>query len=437
MYYMDILRSEVKKIFDSRFPTKSFIPGESFIPVSGKVFDEKELVSMVEAVMDGWWTEGKYAAEFEKRLSSFLGLSFCATVNSGSSANLLAISALTSFRIPKDKRLKKGDEVITVAAGFPTTINPIIQNGLIPVFVDVSLGNYNASLKNIKKAITKKTKAIFIAHTLGNPLEVTKIRKLCDKNNLWLIEDNCDALGSKYGGQYTGTFGHISTCSFYPAHHITMGEGGAVLTNDPVLIKIVRSLRDWGRDCICPTGVDNFCKNRFGWKLGDLPQGYDHKYVYSEIGYNLKITDIQAALGLAQLDKLSKFIKTRKSNFDYLNQAFKKFDKYFILPEWSKKAEPSWFGFLLTIKPEAKFSREELLKYLNDKKIGTRLLFAGNITKQPYFKNYNINYRISGDLKNTDEVMNHTFWIGVYPGLDKTMLNYVIRSFKEFLKKYE
>ena len=386
--------------------------------------------------MDGWWTEGKYAAEFEKKLASFLGLNFCTTVNSGSSANLLALSALTSFRLPKEKRLKKGDEIITVAAGFPTTINPIIQNGLISVFVDVTLGNYNAPLENIKKAITKKTKAVFIAHTLGNPFEVTELRKLCDKHHLWLIEDNCDALGSKYNGKFTGTFGHISTCSFYPAHHITMGEGGAVLTNDPILNKVVRSLRDWGRDCVCPTGVDNFCKNRFGWKLGDLPQGYDHKYIYSEIGYNLKITDIQAALGLAQLDKLPKFIQKRKDNFNYLFEAFKQFDKYFILPAWNKKADPSWFGFLLTIKPEAKFSRGELLKYLNDKKIGTRLLFAGNITKQPYFKNYQINYKVVGSLKNTDIIMNNTFWIGVYPGLNKKMLDYVVKSFKEFLEKY-
>lgn len=428
------LKNILKKIYEQKFGKINFIPGESPVPVSGKVFDEKELISMTEAVMAGWWTEGEYAAEFERKLADFLGLNFCAAVNSGSSANLLALSALTSFRLPEEKRLKKGDEVITVAASFPTTINPIIQNGLIPVFVDVTLGNYNASLENIKKAITSKTKAIFIAHTLGNPLEIMELRKICDEYNLWLIEDNCDALGSKYDGQLTGTFGHISTCSFYPAHQITMAEGGAVLTNDPILSKIIRSLRDWGRDCVCPTGVDNFCKNRFGWKLGDLPQGYDHKYIYSEIGYNLKITDIQAALGLAQLDKLPGFIQKRKDNFSYLYEAFKKLNKYFVLPSWNTKADPSWFGFLLTIKPGAGFSREELLKYLNDKKIGTRLLFAGNITKQPYFKNYSINYRIAGDLKNTDEVMNRTFWIGVYPGLTKEMLDYVIKSFEEFFE---
>lgn len=431
---MKILHSEIKKIFNSKFSVKPFIPGESSVPVSGKVFDEKELINMVEAVMEGWWTEGKYAAEFEKKLANFLGLKFCAAVNSGSSANLLAISALTSFRLPTEKRLEKGDEVITVAAGFPTTINPIIQNGLVPVFIDVTLGNYNAPLENIEKAITKKTKAVFIAHTLGNPFEVAELRKLCDKHKLWLVEDNCDALGSKYNGQFTGTFGHISTCSFYPAHHITMAEGGAVLTNDPVLSKVIRSLRDWGRDCVCPTGVDNFCKNRFGWKLGDLPQGYDHKYIYSEIGYNLKITDIQASLGLAQLDKLPEFIQKRKDNFSDLFSAFKKMEKYFILPEWSSKADSSWFGFLLTVRRGVGFPREDLLRYLNDKKIGVRLLFAGNITKQPYFKNYDIDYRISGDLKNTDEIMNNTFWIGVYPGLNKAMLDYVIKSFEEFLE---
>lgn len=423
--------------YRNRFAGKKFIPGESSVPVSGKVFDEKEMLNMVDAVMNGWWTEGKYAAAFEKKLAEFFGLKFCAAVNSGSSANLLAISALTSFRLPEEKRLKKGDEVITAAAGFPTTVNPIIQNGLIPVFVDVELGSYNVSLENIKKAITDKTKAVFIAHTLGNPFDVAELRKFCDEHNLWLIEDNCDALGSKYDGQITGTFGHLTTCSFYPAHHITMAEGGAVLTDSALLSKIVRSLRDWGRDCVCPTGHDNFCKNRFGWKLGDLPQGYDHKYIYSEIGYNLKITDIQAALGLAQLDKLPDFIQKRKDNFSYLYQAFKAMEKYFILPEWSSKADPSWFGFLLTIKPAVGFERNDLLKFLNDKKIGTRLLFAGNITKQPYFKNYNIEHRVSGGLKNTDEIMNNTFWIGVYPGLSKEMLGYVVESFGEFIKQYD
>ncbi len=431
------LKKNLIKAYQKSFKIKEFIAGESAVPVSGKIFDEQEIVKMTEAVLDGWWTEGRFAKEFEEKLANFLGLKFCVTVNSGSSANLLAITALTSFRLPEAKRLKKGDEVITVATSFPTTINPIIQNGLVPVLVDVELGTYNVKLENIKKTISDKTKAVFIAHTLGNPFEVEELKKFCEEQGLWLIEDNCDALGSKYNNQLTGSFGHISTCSFYPAHHITMGEGGAVLTSDPVLNKIIRSLRDWGRDCVCPTGHDNACSNRFGWQLGDLPLGYDHKYIYSEIGYNLKITDMQAALGLAQLEKLPEFIARRKDNFSYLHQAFQKFSDYFILPAWSEKADPSWFGFLLNLKPAVNFSREDLLKYLNSKKIGTRLLFAGNITKQPYFKDYNINYRISGDLKNADEIMNNTFWLGVYPGLTKDMLDYVIKSFAEFLNKYE
>lgn len=433
----DDLKDKLIQEFKTRFPSKKFIPGVSDIPVSGKVFDEQELIKMTEAVLDGWWTEGKYAKEFEEKLADFLGLKFCAVVNSGSSANLLALTALASFRILEKKRLKKGDEVITAAASFPTTINPIIQNGLVPVFVDVESGSYNVKLESIKNAISDKTKAVFIAHTLGNPFEAEELREFCDKHSLWLIEDNCDALGSKYNAKFTGTFGHLSTLSFYPAHHITMAEGGAVLTNDSLLNKIVRSLRDWGRDCVCPPGVDNSCGNRFGWQLGDLPYGYDHKYIYSEIGYNLKITDIQAALGLAQLDKLAEFIRKRKENFNYLYQAFKEFSDDFILPVWDEKADPSWFGFLLTVKDKAGFKRNDLLKFLNDRKIGTRLLFTGNVIRQPYFKNYKIDYRISGELKNTDEIMNNTFWIGVYPGLNKEMLNYVVKSFKEFLERYK
>lgn len=430
----DDLKNNLIQEFKDKFPPKEFVPGESPVPVSGKVFDEQEILEMTEAVLDGWWTEGRFTKEFEEKLANFLGLKFCSLVNSGSSANLLVLTALTSFRIPEEKRLKKGDEVITTAASFPTTINPIIQNGLMPVFVDVELGNYNAKLENIKNAVSKKTKAIFLAHTLGNPYEVEELKNFCDKNNLWLIEDNCDALGSKYNGKLTGTFGHLSTLSFYPAHHITMGEAGAVLTNDSLLNKIVRSLRDWGRDCFCPTGRDNTCTKRFEQQHGDLPAGYDHKYVYSEIGYNLKTTDPQAALGLAQLNKLQQFIQKRKENFNYLYQALKKFDDKFILPAWDKKSEPSWFGFLLTIKDGAGFERKDLLKFLESKKIHTRLLFAGNIIRQPYFKNYKIDYRVSGDLKNTDKVMNDTFWIGVYPGINKEMLGFVIKSFKEFLK---
>ena len=429
-------RKSIVSEYKKRFPRKRFIPGKTPVPVSGKVFDEKEILNMVEAVLEGHWTDGKHVQEFENKLTGLIGRKFCATVNSGSSANLVALSALTSVKLPKEMRLKAGDEVITVAAGFPTTVNPIIKNNLVPVFVDVDLGTYDANVRELKKAISKKTKAIFLAHTLGNPFNIDEIMKLCQKYNLWLIEDNCDALGSKYAGRYTGTFGHISTLSFYPAHHITTAEGGAIFTDTPILNKVIKSIRDWGRDCWCPTGKDNTCGKRFEWKLGDLPYGYDHKYIYSEIGYNLKMTDIQAALGLAQLDKLNEFIEKRKDNFDYLYQAFQKFEKYFILPKWEKKAEPDWFGFLLTVKKSTGFSREDLTRFLNERKIGTRLLFAGNIIRQPYFKNYKIKYRTVGELKNTDIVMNSTFWIGVYPGLNKEMLEYTLKCFEEFLERY-
>ncbi|MEI7498654.1 MAG: lipopolysaccharide biosynthesis protein RfbH [Candidatus Falkowbacteria bacterium] len=427
------LKTEVIKEYNERFPQKQFVAGTSPIPVSGKVFDEQEMLNMVEAVMEGWWTEGKYAKEFEEKIAEYVGVKFGSAVNSGSSANLLAVTALTSFRLPEERRLKPGDEVITVAAGFPTTINPIIQNGLVPVFIDVELGTYNPNFEQIKAAVTSKTKAVIIAHTLGNPYDVEQIAEFCKENNLWLIEDNCDALGSKFNQRHTGTFGDIATLSFYPAHHITMAEGGAVLTSNSLLHKIVRSLRDWGRDCSCPTGVDNFCGNRFNKQLGNLPQGYDHKYTYSEIGYNLKITDIQAALGLAQLDKVEKFIEKRRNNFSYLLKAFGNFEQYFILPKAMDTAEPSWFGFLLTVKDDADFKRDDLIKFLNQKRIGTRLLFGGNITKQPYFINYNIEHRVVGELKNTDKIMNDTFWIGVYPGITTEMLDFVIESFKEFL----
>lgn len=411
-----------------------FVPGVTPVPVSGKVFGREEILYMFDAVLQGWWTEGKFAKQFEDQLAEIVGTRYCAAVNSGSSANLLALSALTSFRIPEERRLKKGDEVITVAAGFPTTVNPIIQVGAVPVFVDVELGTYNPSVSSIAQAISPKTKVVFLAHTLGNPFDVQELRNLCDGHNLWLIEDNCDALGAQWGGRNTGTFGHLSTCSFYPAHHITTAEGGAVLTDDPLLNMIVRSLRDWGRDCVCPTGVDNFCGNRFGQQHGDLPQGYDHKYVYSEIGYNLKTTDIQAALGLAQLERLPEFIKRRRENFAYLYRAFQiEFIDWFILPSWNLYAEPSWFGFPITIKSGAGFDRIDLLKFLNDRKIGTRPLFGGNITKQPYFKNYAIEHRIVGELVNTDIIMDDAFWIGVYSGLSREMLDYVIKSFGEFL----
>jgi len=418
--------------FKEKFPKKEFIPGESFVSVSGKVFDEHEIINMTEAVLDGWWTEGRFSDLFEQRMSKWLGVKYTAIVNSGSSANLVAFSALMSMKL-KEKRLKPGDEVISVAAGFPTTVNPIVQNGLVPVFVDVELGTYNVSIENIKKAITPKTKAIFLAHTLGNPYDLDEIVELCEKHGLWFIEDNCDGLGSVYNGKKTGTFGHVATCSFYPAHHITMGEGGAVFTNNSLLYKIIKSIRDWGRDCWCKTGMDNTCGKRFCWQLGNLPYGYDHKYTYSELGYNLKVTDIQAALGLAQLEKLDGFVVKRRENFSYLYDNLKKFEKYFILPKWSDKAEPSWFGFLLSVREDAGFKRDDVIKFLNQKKIGTRLLFAGNLTKQPYFVERDIKYRTEGDLKNTDFIMNNTFWIGVYPGLNKEMLDYMVNCFEEFI----
>lgn len=430
----DALRQLIQAEYNKKFPQKSFVPGESAVPVSGKVFDAKEMINMVEAVLDGWWTEGRFTDEFESKICRWLGVRHAILVNSGSSANLLAVSALTSVKLG-EKRLKPGGEVITVAAGFPSTINPIIQNNLIPVFVDIDLGTYNANIEEIKKAITPKTKAIMLAHTLGNPVDLDAIMELCKERNLWLVEDNCDALGSKYNGKRTGTFGHVATCSFYPAHHITLGEGGAIFTNDPMLNKIIRSMRDWGRDCYCKTGNDNTCGMRFGWQLGNLPYGYDHKYIYSEIGYNLKATDIQAALGTAQLEKLDDFVQKRKDNFKILYDGLKEYEKYFILPAWEEKAEPSWFGFLLTVKEDAPFDRDTLVQFLQEKNIATRYLFAGNVIKQPYFIDNKINYRVAGDLKNTDLIMNNTFWVGVYPGLTTEMMKYIVACFEEFINQ--
>ena len=432
----DSLKQQIEAEYNKKFPKKSFVPGESSVPVSGKVFDEREMINMVDAVLDGWWTEGRFTDEFEAKICRWLGVRHTILVNSGSSANLLALSALTSVKLG-EKRLKPGDEVITVAAGFPSTINPIIQNNLIPVFVDIDLGAYNANIEEIKKAITSKTKAIMLAHTLGNPVDLNAIMELCKERNLWLIEDNCDALGSKYDGKRTGTFGHVATCSFYPAHHITLGEGGAVFTDDSILNKIIRSMRDWGRDCYCKTGNDNTCGMRFGWQLGNLPYGYDHKYIYSEVGYNLKATDIQAALGVAQLEKLDDFVQKRKDNFKILYDGLKKYEKYFILPVWEEKAEPSWFGFLLTIKEDAPFDRDALAQFLREKNIATRYLFAGNVIKQPYFIDNKINYRVVGDLKNTNLIMSNTFWVGVYPGLTTEMMEYVAKCFEEFVDQHK
>jgi len=409
---------------------KPFVPGSSVVPPSGKVIGAAELKNMVEASLDGWLTTGRFNDAFEQRLAKYLGVKHLITVNSGSSANLVAFSALTSPKLG-DRAIKPGDEVIGVAAGFPTTVNPILQFGAVPVFVDVDIPTYNIDPAKVEAAISPRTKAIMLAHTLGNPYNLAAVVALCKKHNLWLIEDCCDALGSTYDGKLVGTFGDIGTLSFYPAHHITMGEGGAVFTNNDQLKQIAESFRDWGRDCYCPPGKDNTCKKRFGWKLGDLPQGYDHKYTYSHLGYNLKISDMQAACALAQLDRLDEFVKARKENFAYLKNRLKSCEEFLILPEATENSDPSWFGFPITLKENAPVSRVDLLSYLDQNKIGTRLLFAGNLTRQPYM--IGRNFRVSGSLVNTDVVMNRTFWIGVYPGLTKQSLDYAIEKIENFL----
>jgi CDP-6-deoxy-D-xylo-4-hexulose-3-dehydrase len=413
-----------------KYTPQIFKPGETVIPPSGKVLDAAELKSMVEASLDGWLTTGRFNDAFEKKLRDFLGVKFLITTNSGSSANLLAFSALTSPKL-KDRAIKPDDEVIGVAAGFPTTVNPILQFGAVPVFVDVDIATHNIDVIKIEAAISPKTKAIMLAHSLGNPFNLKVILEICKKHNLWLIEDNCDSLGSRYNGKLTGTFGDIGTLSFYPAHHITMGEGGAVFTNNAELKMIIESFRDWGRDCYCQPGKDNTCGKRFCWKLGDLPEGYDHKYTYAHAGYNLKITDMQAACGLAQMDKLEGFIQARKDNFKYLHERLQSCQDFLILPEATENSDPSWFGFLMTIKPEANIRRVDLLSYLDQEKIGTRLLFAGNLTRQPYMQGRN--YRVSGDLTNTDTVMNDSFWVGVYPGLTEEMLDFTASKIESYL----
>jgi len=414
------------------FKEKNFIPGVSEVPVSGKVIGALELQNMVEASLDGWLTTGRFNHQFEDKLSKFLGIKCLLTVNSGSSANLIAFSTLTSPKL-KERAIKKGDEVISVAAGFPTTVNPIIQCGAIPVFIDVKIPTYNIDENLVEGAITNKTKAIMLAHTLGNPFNIKRIKDICEKYNLWLIEDSCDALGSKYDDKNVGTFGDLATLSFYPAHHITMGEGGAIYTNNKKLERIAESFRDWGRDCYCEPGKDNTCNKRFGWKLGDLPFGYDHKYTYSHLGYNMKITDMQAACGLAQLDRLDSFIKKRKDNFNYLFKNLKDLKDFFILPEPEANSEPSWFGFPLSLRINSKYNRGDIIQYLNSNKIGTRLLFSGNLIKQPYMKD--VNFRVYGQLKNTDFVMNNTFWVGLYPGLSLKHLEYIIDKLKDYFKK--
>ncbi len=428
------IRQKIAALIDEyaqlKYTPQSFKPGETVIPPSGKVLDAAELKSMVEASLDGWLTTGRFNDAFEKKLRDFLGVKFLITTNSGSSANLLAFSALTSPKL-KDRAIKPGDEVISVAAGFPTTVNPIIQFSAVPVFVDVDIATHNIDVTKIEAAISPTTKAIMLAHSLGNPFNLKVILEICKKHNLWLIEDNCDSLGSRYNGQLTGTFGDVGTLSFYPAHHITMGEGGAVFTNNAELKMIIESFRDWGRDCYCQPGKDNTCGKRFCWKLGDLPEGYDHKYTYAHAGYNLKITDMQAACGLAQMDKLEGFIQARKDNFKFLYDRLQSCQDFLILPEATPNSEPSWFGFLMTIKPEANIRRVDLLSYLDQEKIGTRLLFAGNLTRQPYMQGRN--YRVSGDLTHTDTVMNDSFWVGVYPALTEEMLDFTATKIESFL----
>jgi len=431
------LRSEIFDKVKELYALKNheiFVPGTSHIPYAGRVYDEKELIRLVDASLDFWLTTGRYAAQFEKDLAAFLGVNYCLLTNSGSSANLLAVSALTSPKLG-EKQLKPSDEVVTTACGFPTTLNPILQNNLVPVFVDVELGTYNIQADQIESALSNKTKAIMIPHTLGNPADLDTIMKMVKKYDLWFIEDNCDALGSRFMGKFTGTFGHISTFSFYPAHHITMGEGGAVCTGDPLLKKIIASFRDWGRDCWCDPGCDNSCGKRFDWQLGDLPQGYDHKYIYSHIGYNLKVTDMQAAIGVEQLRKLPEFIEKRKENFNGLYQGLKKYENHLILPHVTTHSDPSWFGFPIIVRKDAPFSREDIVRYLEDHKIATRMLFGGNLLKQPAYAD--LKYRAPGDLVNTNLVMDDLFWIGVYPGLSREMLDYIISVISIFLAVFD
>jgi len=419
----------VQQYADIVYASKPFVPGESIVPVSGKVIGARELQLMVEASLDGWLTTGRFNAAFEERLAKYLGVKHLITVNSGSSANLVAFSTLTSPRLG-DRAIKQGDEVIGVAAGFPTTVNPILQFGAVPVFVDVDLATHNIDASLIEAAITPKTKAIMLAHSLGNPFNLDVVIALCKKYGLWLVEDCCDALGATYNGQMVGTFGDIATLSFYPAHHITMGEGGAVFTNNPELKLIAESFRDWGRDCYCPPGKDNTCNKRFCWKLGNLPEGYDHKYTYSHLGYNLKISDMQAACALGQLDRLDEFIAARKANFAYLKNRLKSCEEFLHLPEATPNSDPSWFGFPIILKETSGVKRVDLLTYLDQQKIGTRLLFAGNLTRQPYM--IGKNFRISGELTNTDVVMNQTFWVGTFPGLQTEHLDYITEKLEEF-----
>jgi CDP-6-deoxy-D-xylo-4-hexulose-3-dehydrase len=426
---INLVKEQLLKVEAKPVP---FIRGLTPVPVSGKVIDVDDKLALIEASLDAWLTAGRFHDEFERALARYVGVRNALFVNSGSSANLVALSALTSPKLGK-RALRPGDEVITVAAGFPTTVNPIIQNRLIPVFVDVELGTYDAVIDQVREAISSKTRAIMMAHTLGNPFDVDAIKKICAEHDLWLIEDSCDALGSTYKGKRTGSFGDTATVSFYPAHHITTGEGGAVFVNSPLIKKQVESFRDWGRDCYCATGHDNTCKKRFDWQLGDLPKGYDHKYIYSHIGYNLKATDLQAALGLSQLSKIDAFVEKRKENFRTLNELLAS-SKAFIMPKATLNSDPSWFGFPLTINPESGLDRTSLLRHLDDMKIGTRLLFGGNLLRQPAYKG--IERRVIGNLVNSDLIMRNTFWLGVFPGLTNEMLKFVAEVLTNYVEKH-
>ena len=431
----EALRSQilalVTEYYQEAFPQREFVPGETPVPISGKVFDATELQYLVDASLDFWLTTGRFAEQFEREFARVVGLCHAILVNSGSSANLLAISCLTSPQLG-DRRLRPGDEVITVATGLPTTVNPIVQNGLVPVFLDVTVPTYNVDVAQLEDAYSERTRAVMLAHTLGNPFDLEAVMEFVQRHDLWLVEDCCDAVGATYRGQHVGTFGDSATFSFYPAHHITMGEGGCVLTNRPILKKLVESFRDWGRDCWCEPGKDNTCGKRFDWKLGGLPYGYDHKYTYSHIGYNLKATDMQAAVGVAQLRKLPSFIEARRRNFQALLEGLKELEEFFILPQATPDSQPSWFGLPLAVRSEAAFSRDQVVRHLEAHRIGTRLLFGGNLVHQPAYQN--LPYRVVGDLNNSDFVMNCVFWIGVYPGLSAQMLEYMVETLRAFCR---
>jgi len=420
--------ARVRDYYAEHHRPRPFEPGLSPVPYAGRVFDEEELVNLVDSALDFWLTTGRYADEFERKFARHLGVRHAMLCNSGSSANLLAVSALTSPSLG-DKRLKPGDEVITVAAGFPTTVNPLIQNRLVPVFVDVTLPTYNIDAGMLEAAWSPRTRAVVLAHTLGNPFDLGAVVEFVRKHDLWLIEDCCDAVGSTYEGRLTGTFGDLATVSFFPAHHITMGEGGCVVTNKPPLKTLVESFRDWGRNCWCEPGKDNTCGKRFGWQLGGLPCGYDHKFTYSHVGYNLKATDLQASIGVAQLRKLPGFIEARRRNFAYLREALADLEEYFILPEATRGSDPSWFGFILGVRPNAPFSRHDIIWHLDANRVASRLLFGGNLTRQPAYEG--VEYRVAGELTNTDFIMNHAFWIGVYPGLTESHLDYAVETIRQ------